>query len=184
MRFETRRGAAALLILAAAACGPADPRRGSEGASRAFRQGFTVPMVNAEGRAVGTVSGTPSEQGLVVKFEVSGLSEGQHGMHLHSAGHCDPPGFASAGAHWSTAGRAHGLDNPRGPHDGDWGNLDIGADGRGGTDRLIPRWHGKIPDSGLSLVIHAGADDNLTDPDGKSGERVACGVIIPPAAAQ
>ena len=49
---------------------------------------------------------------------------------IHEEGRCDPPDFASAGAHWNAAGRQHGHDNPRGPHDGDWDNMDVGADGR------------------------------------------------------
>jgi len=33
---------------------------------------------------------------------------------------------------------------------------------------------------GTSLVIHAKADDMLTDPSGNSGSRIACGVIARP----
>jgi Cu-Zn family superoxide dismutase len=36
-----------------------------------------------------------------------------------------------------------------------------------------------------ALVIHAGADDYLTDPAGNAGDRIACGVITAePADAQ
>jgi Cu-Zn family superoxide dismutase len=31
---------------------------------------------------------------------------------------------------------------------------------------------------GSALVIHAGVDDNVTDPAGNAGDRVACGVIV------
>jgi Cu-Zn family superoxide dismutase len=34
---------------------------------------------------------------------------------------------------------------------------------------------------GTSIVIHAKADDMMTDPSGNSGERIACGVIMTPA---
>ena len=30
---------------------------------------------------------------------------------------------------------------------------------------------------GSAIVIHATADDNMTDPAGNSGDRIACGVI-------
>jgi Cu-Zn family superoxide dismutase len=30
---------------------------------------------------------------------------------------------------------------------------------------------------GSALVIHAAADDNITDPSGNSGPRIACAVI-------
>jgi len=32
-------------------------------------------------------------------------------------------------------------------------------------------------DGGTALVIHAKADDLMSDPSGNSGDRVACGVI-------
>lgn len=172
-----------LMALALAACGQSAPdsRRGSEAATQAFKQGFTGPIVDLGGRKIGTIAGTPGEKGLVVRFEVTGLAPGPHAIHLHSAGRCEPPGFDSSGPHWNPAGRQHGLDNPRGAHDGDWDNLEVAPDGSGRSDRMIPRWHNKIPESGLSLVIHAGKDDERTDPDGNSGERIACGVVIPPA---
>jgi len=30
---------------------------------------------------------------------------------------------------------------------------------------------------GSALVVHAGVDDNITDPTGNAGDRAACGVI-------
>jgi Cu-Zn family superoxide dismutase len=32
--------------------------------------------------------------------------------------------------------------------------------------------------NGSALVVHEGPDDMRTDPDGNSGRRVACGVIV------
>jgi len=32
-------------------------------------------------------------------------------------------------------------------------------------------------EGGTAIVIHASADDNLTDPAGNAGPRIACGVI-------
>jgi len=169
------------LALAVAGCGSAtEPRGGNDRVTAIFTQGFSGPIIDRSGKKIGSVRGRPDSQGLVVAFEVRGLSPGQHGVHLHSAGRCDPPDFASSGPHWNTRGATHGM-TARGPHDGDWDNLEVASDGRGSTDRLIPRWHGKIPESGLSLVIHANKDDEATDPDGNSGERIACAVVIPPA---
>jgi superoxide dismutase, Cu-Zn family len=31
---------------------------------------------------------------------------------------------------------------------------------------------------GTSLVLHANADDQMTDPSGNSGDRIACGIIV------
>ena len=32
--------------------------------------------------------------------------------------------------------------------------------------------------NGSAIVIHAGPDDNISNPDGNSGARIACGVIM------
>jgi Cu-Zn family superoxide dismutase len=168
-------------VLALAGCGSAtEPRGGNDRVTQIFTQGFSGPIIDRSGKKIGTVAGRPDKQGLIVAFQVSGLTPGDHGVHLHSSGRCDPPTFANSGPHWSEPGRTHGM-TPRGPHDGDWDNLEVAANGNGSTDRLIPRWHHKIPESGLSLVIHAGKDDEETDPDGNSGARIACAVVIPPA---
>ena len=170
-----------LVMLAVSGCGSStEPRGGNDRVTQIFTQGFSTAIVDGSGKRIGTISGRPDKQGLIVAFEVSSLSPGYHGVHLHSTGRCDPPAFTTSGPHWDTAGHKHGM-TPNGPHEGDWDNIEVAANGRGSTDRLIPRWHGKIPDSGLSLVIHAGKDDEATDPDGNCGERVACGVVIPPA---
>lgn len=170
------------VALALGGCGSAtEPRGGNDRVTKTFAHGLSGPIINGSGKKIGSVVGRPTDQGLVVAFQISGLSPGQHGIHLHAVGRCDPPSFASSGTHWNASGHKHGTDNPLGPHDGDWDNLDIGADGRGSSDRLIPRWHGKIPESGLSLVFHANKDDEITDPAGNSGERIACAIIIPEA---
>jgi Cu-Zn family superoxide dismutase len=172
----------ALLTFGIAACGsPTEPRGGNERVTRVFTQGFSAPIVDRAGKTVGRVTGKPEQQGLIVDFALSGLTPGEHAMHLHAAGRCDPPGFASSGPHWNPLERLHGTDNPQGPHEGDWDNLDAGSDGRGSSNRMIPRWHGKIPESGLSLVFHQGKDDEATQPDGNSGRRIACAFIVPPA---
>ena len=180
---SARLGLAPLVtVLALAACGPAtDSRGGNDRVTQIFAHGFSGPIVDRAGKEIGTIKGTPDKEGLIVAFEVRGFAPGRHAIHVHENGRCDPPAFASSGGHWNPEGKKHGADNPLGSHEGDWDNLDIGSDGRGSSNRLIPRWHGKIPDDGLSFVIHAGTDDELTDPDGKSGARIGCAVVIPPA---
>jgi superoxide dismutase, Cu-Zn family len=140
-------------------------------------------LKNAEGKDVGTATLTPAKGGVKVAVQVTGLPPGKHGIHIHGAGKCDPPDFATAGGHFNPAGKKHGLKNPEGAHAGDMPNLTVGKNGKGkGTftakGATLGEGGGSLfgPD-GTALVIHAGADDEKTDPAGNSGARIACGVI-------
>jgi superoxide dismutase, Cu-Zn family len=127
-----------------------------------------------------------NENVVHVDVLVSGLPPGSHGIHFHAVGNCDSsggPAFASAGAHFNPLGRQHGLDNPAGPHGGDAPNLTVGADGTAHasftTDRIsLTEGSTSLFDAdGSSIVIHAAADDQISQPAGNSGARIACGVV-------
>lgn len=89
--------------------------------------------------------------------------------------------FKSAGGHFNPIDLHQGLENLQGSHVGDMPNLVVGADGTVEAETIIQ--HGTLeknqPNSvlGRSLIIHAGEDDNVTDPAGNSGDRVAGGNI-------
>ncbi|WP_374544320.1 superoxide dismutase family protein [Sphingorhabdus sp.] len=109
-------------------------------------------------------------------------AKGSYAMHVHAVGKCDGPDFASAGPHWNPESRKHGLHNPAGPHRGDLPNIDASADLNVVVDFFLPDVRlkgegGLIDADGAALVIHERADDNVTDPSGNSGKRIACGVI-------
>jgi Cu-Zn family superoxide dismutase len=147
---------------------------------------------DTQGNIIGTALLTQTEAGVRIQIEirnfdsaVTGNYRGQHGFHIHEVGECEPPDFTSAGEHFNPTGVDHGLLNPDGAHAGDLVNLWIEADGSGDYDMttdLITLGEGErniFDEDGSSLVIHQHPDDYLTDPAGSSGDRLACGVILP-----
>lgn len=154
-------------------------------------------LSDSSGRPVATASLWQEAGGLVhVDIQVScarggpsacGLSAGEHGIHFHSAGSCSvasSPAFSAAGGHFNPLSRQHGLSNSAGPHAGDAPNLVVGGNGVEAkfsftTDRVsLTAGPLSLFDSdGSSIVIHAAADDQMSQPSGNSGARIACGVV-------
>lgn len=135
---------------------------------------------------VGEATGVAAREtgAVTITLEVQRLPSGPHGVHIHDVGKCEPPGFASAGGHFNADAKQHGLENSNGPHNGDLPNLIVGADGTGTlstvNSRLVdlPRGENIFHGDGVAFVIHAGPDDQKTDPSGNSGARIACGAFI------
>jgi superoxide dismutase, Cu-Zn family len=149
----------------------------------AHGQAARAQLKDAKGKVVGSATLGEASDGVRITVQVSGFKPGEHGFHIHTVGKCEPPEFASAGAHFNPYGKKHGLDNPSGPHAGDFPNLKVEADGTGSlstTDMLATLKEGPnslFQPGGTSLIVHADPDDEKTDPTGNSGARVACGVI-------
>ncbi|MEP6872598.1 MAG: superoxide dismutase family protein [Anaerolineaceae bacterium] len=144
----------------------------------------TAELKNASGQVVGSAQFSQDASGVVlIKASFSGV-EGAHGMHIHTTGKCDAPDFTSAGGHFNPTGKKHGLLNPDGPHAGDLPEITVLAGGAGSlettTNRIsLTAGASSLFDAdGSALVIHAGHDDQVTDPTGGSGARLACGVIV------
>jgi Cu-Zn family superoxide dismutase len=117
---------------------------------------------------------------LELVVTVRGISPGRHGVHVHTTGACQPT-FAAAGGHWNPGATQHGLDGTDGQHAGDMPNVEVGANGSGSlTYGLAPSatLAGLLDADGSAFVVHAGEDDQRTDPAGNSGDRLACGVFV------
>ncbi|MDR6551441.1 superoxide dismutase family protein [Paenibacillus qinlingensis] len=143
-----------------------------------------VTLIGADNQSVGSAQLTAVSNGVQMDVQVSGLSPGVHGLHIHEKARCEAPTFDSAGSHFNPHQKEHGFLNPKGAHAGDLPNLVVDAQGNGrfsGVTKVVVLDRGKSnslfkPD-GTSLVIHEKADDLKTDPSGNSGKRIACGAV-------
>jgi len=128
----------------------------------------------------GTVTFTQKGDKVLVAANVSGLTPGLHGFHVHEKGDCSAADAMSAGGHFNPAGKPHGSPDSAERHGGDLGNLT--ADKSGNATLSIEVSGITLDQSansivGKGVVVHANPDDLRSQPAGNSGPRVACGVI-------
>jgi Cu-Zn family superoxide dismutase len=147
------------------------------------RIGAKAELKDALGKSVGTVHLTQLKTGVRIFLHVTDLPAGTHAFHIHTTGQCEAPDFKSAGGHFNPEGKKHGLKNPEGPHAGDMPNITVGAKGKGRASVVNTRVtlgdgaSSVFHEGGTAIVIHEKADDEMTDPAGNAGNRIACGVI-------
>ncbi|GAA6141849.1 superoxide dismutase [Cu-Zn] SodC [Hydrogenophaga sp. 5NK40-0174] len=148
----------------------------------------SVPMklLDAKGatKDAGAVTAEETEYGVVFTPQLTGLTPGLHGFHVHQNPDCGPaekegktvPGGAAGGHFDPDNAKAHGTPWGKG-HLGDLPPLFVTADGSATQPVLAPRL--KLADlKGRSLMIHAGGDNHSDHPAalGGGGARMACGV--------
>jgi Cu-Zn family superoxide dismutase len=139
-------------------------------------------MPGQGGNVAGAMDLVTSNGVVTMTGLVTGIKPGSiHGFHIHEKGDCGSPDFKSAGEHFNPTSQQHGDPIMPPHHLGDIPNL-VGDDmgkapvnariesatlGDGGPNDLV----------GRAVVVHASADDYMTQPSGNSGDRIACGVI-------
>jgi Cu-Zn family superoxide dismutase len=142
-------------------------------------------MQDQAGKKLGFIDLQETAQGVRIRLDLTGLPAGEHAIHIHTFGTCEPP-FTSAGVHFNPSNKKHGTKAPDGPHAGDLPNITANAAGAVKTE-FVSKFvtlkqfepNSVFKPQGTSFIIHAGADDHTTDPAGNSGDRIACGTIGP-----
>ena len=128
----------------------------------------------------GTVTFTEVADGVQVQADITGMTPGKHGFHVHEFGDCSAVDASSAGAHFNPTDQPHAAADAEARHVGDMGNVEADASGTAKLDYLdhnMSLAHGQESIIGRSVVVHAKEDDLKSQPAGDSGARVACGVI-------
>jgi len=130
----------------------------------------------------GTVTFTEDANGQVtMEASISGITPGDHAIHIHETGDCSAANGTSAGGHWNPTGVDHGIWGTAPFHLGDIGNIAIDADGNGTISRTTDLWcigcGGDNDIVGKGMIVHEGIDDFSSQPSGAAGPRVGCGVI-------
>ena len=125
------------------------------------------------------------ENGIVTMLaELSGLSPGEHAIHLHEKADCSSDDGKSTGGHWNPTGEPHGKwGADSGFHRGDIGNFTADEEGNATVEFTTDLWCIGCEDTtsnilGKAVIVHQGVDDFTSQPSGAAGSRISCTGII------
>lgn len=128
----------------------------------------------------GTVTFTQKGDKVLVVANISGLTPGSHGFHVHEKGDCSAADGMSAGGHFNPGGKPHGNPHQGEHHAGDMPMLEADANGNALLTTELSSMalrDGPANIIGKAVIVHVSPDDFKTQPTGNSGARMACGVI-------
>ncbi len=127
-----------------------------------------------------------TEENGVVSMTASftGLTEGEHAIHLHEKADCSADDGSTAGGHWNPTNQPHGKwGDEAGYHKGDIGNFTADASGNATVEFSTDQWCIGCGDpnkdiKGKAVIVHEGSDDFTSQPSGAAGSRVSCTGIV------
>jgi Cu-Zn family superoxide dismutase len=127
----------------------------------------------------GVVTFTKTGDAVKVVANLTGLTPGKHGFHIHEFGDCSSPDGKAAGGHFNPTNNPHAGHDTEKRHAGDLGNIEADSAGQAHlelTDKMMTM-SGENSIIGRGVIVHEKPDDLKTQPTGDAGGRVACGVI-------
>lgn len=152
--------------------------------TKSTRYGVAVMAPNDNG-VTGVVHFKDTGNGVKIKYNITGLSDGEHGFHIHEYGDLTD-GCQSACAHFNPFNKTHGGLDSEERHEGDLGNIISKSGVAKGS--LLAETLSLDPQSitfivGRMIIVHKDRDDLGLGGDaeslktGNAGKRMACGVI-------
>eukprot|EP01093_Parvamoeba_rugata_P018709 TRINITY_DN806_c0_g2_i1.p2 TRINITY_DN806_c0_g2~~TRINITY_DN806_c0_g2_i1.p2 ORF type:complete len:211 (-),score=63.01 TRINITY_DN806_c0_g2_i1:1403-1996(-) len=132
----------------------------------------------------GEVTFTEDDDEVSMVAVLSGLTEGEHAIHIHQTADCTAADGSSAGGHWNPTNEPHGKwGATEGYHKGDIGNFTADTDGNAKIEFETDEWCIGCDDEnknilGKGVIVHQGVDDYTSQPSGDAGARVSCAGII------
>lgn len=132
----------------------------------------------------GDVTFTQEDGKVTMEATFSGLTPGEHAIHLHEKADCSSDDGKSTGGHWNPTHEPHGKWlAPEGYHKGDIGNFVADDAGNGTLTFSTDQWCLGCDDENMNIVgkaviVHQGVDDFVSQPSGDAGARISCTGII------
>ena len=165
------------------ACASTPPPAPTPPPARSTAASGVANLAPASGSLVsGRISLVPMTDGVHLTGTIGGLMPNStHAIHVHEKGDCSAADASSAGGHFNPTGSAHGRASTPTHHAGDMDNIVATGQGTAQVDihlRGVTLGGGAANDiNGRALVVHAAADDYVSQPAGNAGARTACAVI-------
>jgi Cu-Zn family superoxide dismutase len=151
-----------------------------------FLSNYAVAVLAPNTNGVsGVVYFTDTGEGVKIEYDIKGLSDGEHGFHIHEYGDLTD-GCESACAHFNPFNKQHGGLDSEERHEGDLGN--IVSDGGSAKGVIFAKTLSLQPTEitsilGRMIIVHEDRDDlglggnEESLKTGNAGKRVGCGVI-------
>lgn len=145
----------------------------------AITKAIAVVTPTKNNTAHGVVYFVQEKGGMHITAQLSGLTPGEHGFHIHEFGNCACDDAVCAGGHFDPTHMPHGAPDSNERHVGDLGNIIADEQGNATYDYVDEQITLNGPHSviGRAVIVHADRDDLKSQPSGNAGARVGCGVI-------